>query len=275
MYLGIDIGGTKTLVASLDEQGTVIERLKFPTSPDYPQFLKDLQQNINSLEAKSFRYCGVGIPATVIDRSTGRGISFGNLPWKNVPVQDDVAALCKCPVVIENDTKLAGLSEALLLRDKYRAVLYVTVSTGVGFALIVNGTIDTNVGDGGGRALLLEHESKLIPWEDFASGRAIVERFGHKASDITDEFTWRKISHDLAQGLIQLIAILQPGVIVVGGGVGTHFKKYGKLLSEELDKYSLPLIPMPALLGAERPEEAVIYGCYELIKQSDDGRDDS
>jgi glucokinase len=267
MYLGIDIGGTKTLVATFDDQGKLAEKAKFSTDRDYPEFLEGLKKNIDSLSAKDFQYCGVGIPATVIDRSRGVGVSFGNLPWRDAPVQADIGRLCNCPVVVENDTKMAGLSEAILLKDKYKSVLYVTVSTGVGFALVVDRVIDTSVGDGGGRALMLEHEGKMMPWEDFASGRAIVERYGLKAKDITDKATWQEISHDLAQGLIQIIAITQPEVVVIGGGVGAYFEKYGKSLADELGKYKLPLIPMPALVGAQRPEEAVVYGCYELAKQ--------
>lgn len=267
MYLGIDVGGTKTLVASLDDQGNITEKLKFPTDRDYTSFLEDLRQNITKLKAGSFSRCAVGIPASVMDRSGGIGVRFGNLPWQDVHIRDDIEQICGCPVALENDAKLAGLSEALRLPGKYNRVMYVTISTGIGFSLVVDGRIDTSFGDAGGRALLLEHDGRPQPWEDFASGRAIVERYGHKAEDIDDPDTWRRISRDLAQGLVQLIAITQPQVIVIGGGVGGHFSKYGDLLAEELKKYDLSPVPVPELTGAKHPEEAVIYGCYDLIKQ--------
>lgn len=271
MYLGIDVGGTKTLVASLDDRGEVIEKIRFATDHDYGKFLETLRQKIIELKARDFSYCAVGIPATVMDRAKGVGVSFGNLPWRDAAVRDDVRRLAGCPVVIENDTKLAGLSEALLLKNQYRSVMYVTVSTGIGFSLINDGRIDTSFGDGGGRALLLEHDGRLMPWEDFASGRAIAARYGKQASDIEDRDTWRQISRDLAQGLIQLVAVVQPQVIVIGGGVGSHFQKYGDQLAEELSRYELPLIPLPELVGAKRPEDAVVYGCYDLIKQVEAG----
>ncbi|MGH7194353.1 MAG: ROK family protein [Candidatus Saccharimonadales bacterium] len=269
MYLGIDVGGTKTLVASLDDRGNITEKVRFPTDRDYPAFLEDLKHNIGKLKAGSFSHCAAGIPASVLDRSKGVGVRFGNLPWQDVSVRDDIADICGCPVYMENDAKLAGLSEALLLSGKYRSVMYVTVSTGIGLSLVVDGRIDTSFGDGGGRALLLEHVGKLEPWEDFASGRAIVKRYGHRAEDIDDPETWRQISRDLAQGLVQLIALAQPQVIVIGGGVGGHFDKYGDLLAEELKKYDLSPLPIPALKGAQHPEEAVLYGCYDLIKQAE------
>jgi glucokinase len=266
MYVGIDIGGTKTLVAVLNAHGVITEHAKFPTSKNYEEFLELLSSTLATFKTRDFRAGGVGMPVTVFDRKHGRGVSFGNLPWRNVPVQHDIERICDCPIVIENDAKLAALSEAMLLKGTYRKVLYVTVSTGIGIGLVVNGVIDTNIGDGGGRAILLDHKGKITSWEDFASGRAIVERYGKKAMDITDEATWKQISRDLAKGFIELIAIMQPEVIVIGGSVGTYFDRYGDLLAKEIEKYHMPLLTLPKLRKAERPEEAVVYGCYDLAK---------
>ena len=184
-----------------------------------------------------------------------------------MPLQADVERICHCPIVVENDAKLAALSEAMLLKDRYRKVLYITVSTGIGIGLAVDGAIDTSIGSGGGRTILLEYRGKMTPWEDFASGHAIVERYGKMAVDITDEKTWRAIARDLAKGLIEVIALTEPEVIVFGGSVGVYFERYGKLLAEELKAYELPLVKIPALREAQRPEEAVVYGCYDLAKQ--------
>jgi predicted NBD/HSP70 family sugar kinase len=267
MYLGVDIGGTKTLVAVLDAHGVIVEHQKFPTPTDYDEFLRELRQTINSFGIEDFRAGGIGMPVTVYDREHGRAISFGNLPWRNVSVQHDVERISHCPMATDNDAKLAGLSEAMLLKDRYDKVLYITVSTGIGIALIDHGRIDENIGDGGGRPLLLEHHGRLVPWESFASGHAIVQRFGKLAKDITDQKTWHIVARDLAQGLIELIALTEPEVIVIGGSVGTYFNRYGILLAEELKKYKLPLVDTPPIMGAQRPEQAVIYGCYDYAKQ--------
>jgi predicted NBD/HSP70 family sugar kinase len=267
MYLGIDVGGTKTLVATLNNEGVITEKVKFLTPRTYHEFLVELKTALGNLKVQDFKAGGVGIPATIIDREHGIGRRFGNLPWRDVPMLADVERIAHCPFVLENDTKMAGLSEAMLLKTKYSRVLYVTVSTGVGFALVVDDIIDPNIGDGGGRTMLLEHRGKMVPWEDFASGRAIVERYHKKAFEIQDEAIWRKISRDIAQGLIELIAVTEPEVIVIGGGVGTYFERFGKLLDQELKKYHLPIVPIPPLRGAQRAEEAVVYGCYDLTKQ--------
>jgi predicted NBD/HSP70 family sugar kinase len=268
MYVGVDVGGTKTLLAVLNEHGEIRHSVKFPTSQNYDHFLLELRNAYHHLPTQEFKAGAVGIPAVLIDREHGRGKIFGNLAWKNVPIQHDLERIFHCPFVVENDAKLAGLSEAMLLRDKFEKVLYVTVSTGIGYALINSGEIDKNIGDGGGKEILLPHRGKHVPWESYASGHAIVMRYGKRAEDIHDETTWRKISRDLAQGLIELIAIAEPDTIVFGGSVGNFFDRYHHLLKDELQRYHLPLLPLPELRKAERPEEAVVYGCYDIAKQT-------
>jgi predicted NBD/HSP70 family sugar kinase len=268
MYVGVDIGGTKTLVAILDEQGRITHSVKFPTPKNYDHFLLELKHTVHHLPLHDFRAGGVGMPVTVFDRKHGRGINFGNLPWKNVPIHHDIERILDCPIVVENDAKMAALSEAMLVKDEYRVVLYVTVSTGIGYGLVVDGQLDTSIGDGGGRTILLEHNHKFVPWESFTSGHAIVERYGKLAKDITSESTWETISRDLAKGLIELIAVTEPDVIVIGGSVGSYFDRYEKHLRKAVQRYDIPLVKNPDIIAAQRPEHAVAYGCYDLAKQT-------
>lgn len=266
MYGAVDIGGTKTLVAVFNKDGEIIEQEKFPTPTNYDEFIKELADVAVKFATKDFQAIGLAAPG-VIDREHGIVIYFGNLAWKNVHIAHDVEKIFKAPAVLENDAKLAGLAEAKLLLPKYKRTLYVTISTGIGLALVVDGKIDTSIGDGGGKSMLLEHQGTMKPWEDFASGSAIVKRYGMRASDIDDPKIWEVISRDFAVGFIDLIAVLSPEIIVIGGGVGSHFAKYEQMLKSDLKKFEAPLLIVPPIVGAKHPEEAVIYGCYQLAKE--------
>ena len=265
MYLGIDIGGTKTLIASLDGRGVIQESVKFPTAQDYGTFLNDLARSVVTLSSKEFAACGIAVPGR-LDTKKQIGIVFGNLPWRNVHLKSDIHRMIRCPIVLENDANLAGLSEAMLLKDKYSRVLYITISTGINIGFIVNQHIDSDIAPEAGD-IVMERHGKLETWEHFASGKAIVRRFGKRASDINDETTWRKIVHDFALGIADLIAIVQPEVIVIGGSVGVYFEKYGKFLKEALRQFETPLTPTPPIVKAGRPDQAVVYGCYDLARQ--------
>lgn len=266
MYLAIDIGGTKTLIACFDAHGIIKQEVKFPTPKDYDEFLLELEKYIKELGVEDFRAVGVAAPAK-IDHEHGSIIGGGNISWRNTPIQADIEQIVHAPVVLENDAKLAGLSEAILVKKDFKRVLYATISTGIGTALIIDGVIDTSMRDMEGGHMRLEHNGKLETWESFASGKAIKQKYGKFASEIDDVDTWKNIVRNFAVGFIDLIAVIQPEVIIIGGGVGSHFHKYGELLAAELKKYESPVVPIPPLRGAKHAEEAVIYGCYELVKE--------
>jgi glucokinase len=269
MYVAVDIGGTKTLVALFDAHGKQLRQLKFPTPKDYAEFLKDLGSTFKELKVEKPLRAVVAVPGKV-DRTKGIAIAFGNLEWENLHIQKDIKKLLHCPVRIENDANLAGLSEALLLKGKYKKVLYITVSTGIGGVLVVNGTMDPDTLDAEPGQMLLEHDGKLQRWEEFASGKAIVARFGRRASDIdvSEQAIWYAVSRNIAIGLIDLIAVYTPDAVVIGGGAGSNLHKFLDRLLEQLEIYENPLLSIPVIRQAANAEEAVIYGCYALAKDS-------
>jgi len=266
MYLAIDIGGTKTLVTCFDKHGTLREQLRFLTPTDYRLFIRQIAKSVADLSTKEFLAAGVALPG-LIDREHGTGVVFGNLPWRNVSIEKDIERIAKCPVYLENDANLAGLSEAELLQDEFSKVLYVTISTGIGTGVIIDQQIDPDFADAEGGHIILEHNGRRQMWEKFASGSAIVRRFGKRAQDITDVKTWRIIARDIATGLTDLSAVIQPEVIVLGGGVSTYFDRFAPYVKEEMERFSTPLTKAPQLRRAQRPEEAVAYGCYLFAKE--------
>ncbi len=265
MYLSIDIGGTKTLIGRFTKDGQLQESLKFPTPKDYAEFSKELANNIARITTKPWKMACVAAPG-LINQEKGIVEAFGNLDWTNIPLVQTVKAITNTEVLIENDSKLAGLSEARLIKPAPHKVLYITISTGIGGAVVVDGQLDKTTSDSEMGFMMHERAGKMVPWQSFASGRAIVKRFGKQASDINDQHIWKLISHDIANGLIDLEAVIQPDVIIIGGGVGSNFAKFKHPLNDELKKYASPMVKVPKVIGAKNPEQAVIYGCYQMMK---------
>lgn len=264
MYVGVDIGGTKTVVASLDDTGVITERVQFPTPKDYDSFLSELSKAANQLTVKDFHAGCVAVPGR-IDREAGLVLHLGNLPWERVPLQANAVRIFNCPFILEHDGVLGGLSESMLLPADKR-VLYVTISTGIGAGLIDHRSIVPELADNEGGHMPLEFHGERTQWESFASGRAIVKRFGKKAAEIEDATTWKRIAHDLSQGFIELIAIMQPDIVVVGGSVGRYFDRFKDYLVAEIMRYHNPMVPTPVFRAAQRPDDAVLYGCFDLAK---------
>jgi glucokinase len=268
-YLAIDIGGSKTLFAVFEPGGKLAFEHKIETPRDYEQ-LKTAIGAVLRKELGQFHIsnCCCAVPGW-IDFKLGIAVGFGNLPWENIHIKSDLEELMPhVSVLIHNDAKLAGLSEANLLRETYRKVLYLTVSTGIGGGIIIDGYIDPDFANFEPGQMQFNYLGKPVMWEDFASGRSLKEKYGKLASEITDDKIWREYSQLIALGLEELLATVQPEVVVFGGGVGAHFEKFKDFLEEDLNAIKNPLVPVPPLVKAQRPEEAVIYGCYDYIRQN-------
>lgn len=268
MILAIDVGATKTLLAVFSKDGKLLHEQKIPTDHRYKAFLGDLGSVLQQEGFTRFKITAAccALPGKV-DRAPGVGITFGNLSWKRVPVRDDLEKILRSKTVfLENDAKLAGLYEALVHRE-YKKVLYLTLSTGIGSGFIVDGKIDEAYGDAEAGHMVLEHEGKLKAWEDFASGRVLVELFGKKAAELDNPFAWKHYAKNVARGLDALLAVLQPDVVIIGGSVGAYLQKFSDLLKEELKKINNNMVPIPPIIKGDKAEEAVIYGCYEFIRQ--------
>lgn len=236
----------------------------------YPDFITELKNTIKEVIGEQQpKACSIALPGT-LDRENGVALHFGNLPWENVAISRDLSDTLSCPIYLENDAKMAGLAEANSLEHDYKRVLYVTVSTGIGLGLIVDGQIDQTVSDAGGRAIMLEHKGKIMAWEEFASGKALFNKTGSLASDLPDDSPeWYVLSRNIAIVLINLIGAYSPDMIIIGGGVGAHLPKFHEHLHEELEIYRSPMITkLPQIMQAQHPEEAVNYGGYLLAKQN-------
>lgn len=268
MYCAIDIGGTKTLVAIFTAQGKLTESKKFPTPDNYDEFKLKLAETVAEMPTKNVRRTVVAVPGRV-NRKHGVAIAFGNLPWENIPIGPDVEDILNTPVSIENDANLAGLSEAQYVDKAFHKVLYVTISTGIGGGYVTDGKLDEQLLDSEIGQMLLEHNGRLKSWEDFGSGSAFYKKFGKKVGETADDDSdaWYWLSRNIAIGLISLMAALTPDIVIIGGGGGAHLAKFQDRLNEQLKLYESPMFPLPPVVGAKHPEEAVVYGCYELAKQ--------
>ena len=261
MLVTVDTGGTKTLIASFEQNGDIGEMIKFPTpknQDDYVTLLrKTLQENYAGM---SIEAVVVGLPGIVKD---GVAIWCNNLGWKNFnAAQALTGVLGDAPVLIENDANLAGLSETKILSPVPTSSLYVTVSTGIGTGIITSGKIDPALRYSEGGRALVEFDGVVREWESFASGRAIYQTYGKYARDITSEKVWKQVADRISRGFLAMIPIIQPEIIIIGGSIGSYFDKYGPQL-EALLKEKLPVhITCPRIIPAAHPEEAVIYGCY-------------
>lgn len=261
MLVVIDTGGTKTLVSSFNKKGILGEQIKFKTPKDSAEYIKQLRQIlIENYKESPVEAIVIAIPGIINNKIV---TWCSNLPWKNFDVIKELeGALGSIPIYLENDAKLAGLYEARILKKIPSQLLYVTVSTGIGTAIITDGHINPALKNSEGGHALIEYDGVVREWQDFASGKAIYNTYGKYARDIKSKRTWYQIADRISRGFLAVIPILQPDAIVIGGSIGTYFEHYGTQLQDILKERLPSHIPCPKFIPAINSELAVIYGCY-------------
>lgn len=267
MIIAIDIGGTKTLIASFTKDKRIQQEYRFPTPSNPSVFLKELLQQLSQFSKTDIKAISIAAPG-LISRD-GVILRCGRLDWENFALKKELSQLYKCPIYIDNDANLAGLSEAQEISPVPALCLYLTISTGIGSGIVINGRLDPALSNSEAGHMVLQTKNGLRNWQDYASGRAIKDYFKHQAVDIHKASDWKEIVDNLAQGLLALIPALQPNVIVLGGSVGDHFQRFAPQLREVLRDRLPDYIDLPEIKEAVHPNEAVLYGCYINATQSE------
>lgn len=267
MIIAVDTGGTKTLVASFGAEGRHSKSHRFATPKNTQEYIKILAQLLlGEYDLKTVNAVCIAVPGVIKNNVVHH---TPNLGWSSFDLASALkqATSAACPIILQNDSSLAGLAEAHALELKHKTVVYITVSTGIGASFVKNGVLNSDLFISECGHMMLEYDGILRQWEHFASGRAIYETYGRYAHDITDTHIWATIADKISRGLLALLPLLEPEVVVVGGSIGTYFDRFGETLSNILSEQLPEYIPRPKLVKAHHTEEAVIYGCSIYANQ--------
>lgn len=248
MYLAIDIGGTKTLIALFSKRGRVVRRFKFRTAQGSETFKRDLINNLQPFLKYNIRAITVAIPGLV---QKNYSVKFGNRKWDDIDLITPLKNLFSCPIWFENDANLAVTYESYHLPGR---TVFLTFSTGIGGGIAERGKIlpESNSFEPGHKKYFYNGEIK--EWEDIAASSAI-ENYYHAdhATDLRKKEVMKDIAKRVYLGIPDIVKTYHPDTIILGGPLGKIFKLYAKYLPESNDaKYRRP----------KRPNESVIYGCY-------------
>lgn len=266
MIITVDTGGTKTLVATFSDAGDKLEQEKFPSPSSSDDYTAQVAETITRLSGGTEpSIISIALPDITKGKTSSYLVeSFSHLPWKNFNVVESLQPhFPNSKIIAANDANLGGLGEARMLENPPSRVLYVTISTGIGTGVIIDGKLDNDFTRTEGGHLMLEYNGSLQDWDAFGSGKAVYEQYGMYGSDISDPEIWKQITTRISRGFLVLLPVIRPDLVIIGGSMGTHFDKYHQYLVQELaDNLPQTLKDLPSFVQAQTPEEAVIYGCY-------------
>jgi glucokinase len=261
MVVAIDIGGTKTLVATFVHNGDLRFEKRFQTAPDFEAFIADLEHVLSHIKPGPTDSICVAAPG-LIDSEQGIILHTPNLQWRNVAIKKMLEDQYGSKVYLQNDANLAALGAVHVLPETPDLALYISIGTGIGGGIITHGKLDAAFSNTEPGHMIFETAAGLQEWEDFASGRAITKKFGVLAKDITSDDQWHQIAQNIAVGLRVLIPAIQPDIVLIGGGVGSQLPRFKQPLKQLLHEQLPHFLHLPPIVQAKDPEKAVLYGCY-------------
>ena len=213
-------GGTKMVLAVCNENGEVLDRVSIPT--ETPEIT--MPKMIAYFKEQQVEALGIGFfgPVILNEQSPKYGC-VGNTPklaWKWYPVLDEFKKALQIPVGFDTDVNAAALGEATWgITKGLKNSIYITVGTGIGAGVIVDGKMLHGMQHPeGGHILVAPHPNDTYkgkcPYhgrclEGMASGPAIEERWGKKAYELSDKKeVWELEAYYVAQGLVDMIMLL-------------------------------------------------------------------
>jgi fructokinase len=231
--LGIDLGGTKTEIVGLDHAGREVLRRRVPTpSDDYQGTLNMIATLVRDAEAELGRRCsiGIGTPGS-LSPATGLLRGSNSVCLNGKPIKTDIEGLLGREVRIANDANCFALSEAVDGAGKGAKVVFgVILGTGVGAGIVVDGEVlvgpNAIAGEWGHNPLPLPRE-KDLPLPDCYCGRkGCIEAYLSGPALAKDSENLERYEERLARALAGVINILDPDVIVLGGGISNIQRLY-------------------------------------------------
>ena len=277
---GIEAGGTKMVCAVGDENGVIQDRVSFPTRQPEETFA----DMVAYYKGKDVKALGIGCFGPVdLDRKSKTYGYITKTPkagWSNCNIVGAFEDALGVPVGFDTDVNGAVLGEVTWGAAKgLDSAIYITIGTGVGVGVYVNGgLLHGLVHPEGGHILLIRHPKDTYegkcPFhkncvEGLAAGPSIEARWGKKAAELADrDEVWELEAYYIAQAITDYILTYSPQKIILWGGVMHQEKLFGmvrkevqrllngyvahEMITERIDEYIVPpaLGEDPGIKGA-------------------------
>ena len=304
---GVDVGGTTVKMGFFETSGKLLDKWEITTNTDdngkavLPDIAKSIdnklaQEGISKAEIEGI---GIGVPGPV--RNDGVVLNCVNLGWGIINVAEELGRLTGLAVKVGNDANVAALGEMWQGGAKgSKDVIMVTLGTGVGGGIIVDGKIVAGYNGAGGEiGHITVNNDEIEPCncgqygclEQYTSATGIVRMAKRKLAKTQDETSLRKyenitakdifdeakagdavalllvdeVGEILGSTLSNIACVVNPEVIVIGGGVS----KAGDILTDAVKKHfvatSFHACANTKFVLAGLGNDAGMYGCVEML----------
>ena len=229
MYIGVDLGGTKTRVAAFPDPAapTFTEIARLDTLPDYDAHLAQMIVAIQS--AGEIEGIGLGVGVQMSKDGARIDVSYTMPSFEGKPIGMDLSNALGCPVLTMNENIFAVLAERKFGElGRFDRCAYLTISTGTGAGIFLgDGTTSIAYLGQVGHHMIDPHGERCACGQvgcvqTITGGRQIRARYGKEAAEMDDETVWQHITEAIAAAVVNLWRITRLEALAVGGGIGVN-----------------------------------------------------
>jgi len=283
---GLEARGSKMICAVGTEDGVLLDQTIIPTRGP-KETMEDVIAYFRDKEIEALGIASFGPVDIHKDSDTyGYILDTPKEAWQHFNLLGTIRDALQVPVELETDMNGACLGELTFGCAKgLDSVVYVSIGTGIGAGIAVNGQLlHGMIHPEAGHMLLRRHPRDgyegscpfhATCFEGLASGPAIAERWGRPAEELHNNATvWEMESHYIAQAMVNLILIMSPRVIILGGGVMKNEalfpmirKRVKKILNGYLDRDEMRDLDKYIVPASLKGNQGVL-GCIELARRA-------
>lgn len=223
--IGVDIGATKINTVLINRQGRLIKKLKLKTKERREEIIEQILESIEKISGKNVIGIGIGVPG-ILDKKRKKIIKLPNLQeWENISLKKIVEKKFNKKVLLENDANCMALGESMFGHGKnVKNLVCITIGTGIGGGIIINNKIYSGRSSAGefGHITIDSNGYKCKCGargclEEYISTRGI-ERIVKSGNKKPKKF-YETAGTYLGIGLATIIKVLDPDLILIGGGI--------------------------------------------------------
>lgn len=293
---GVDLGATNVRVAIADADGNIEARRQFPTPPGAPEdAIAKIGRTIDDLArgvwvGARVDAIGIALPG-MVNPEAGLVASVANIPgWSNVPLTKLLGGERRIPVAMENDANAAAVGEGWLGAARgARHHAFLAWGTGIGAGIVVNGRLHRGAHSLAGEIAffpMTRDQVRAEGWdqnmEGLTAGRALTRKAeelfgeGSKVSDLFDaarsghraaSMFVTEVQERIAMATVYVISMLDPEIVVFGGGV---IAAQGAWLLDPIIELAHRKTPVRTkILMSELGEDAQILGAVKLALEKE------
>ena len=245
MKIGVDLGGTNIRAALVDGTNVIRkEKAPCPAKGTQEEVIEAIAALIEPLVCDEVTSIGIGVPS-VVDTAKGIVYNVANIPsWQEVHLKEIYEKRFGIPVHINNDANCFSLGESRFGQGRgYKDVVGITLGTGVGSGIIINGHLYEGRNAGAGEIGCLSYLDK--DYETYCSTPFFVahETTGAELSakaesgDAAAQALWDEFGHHLGELVKAALFAYDPEAIIFGGGIAAGYPHFETSMRKTIETF--------------------------------------